>query len=136
MLVCSCQCFLRIYSCHNLRNKFSLASRVTCKMLIMTNFPDPLSPELLHTATEGNTVHVSHCCLSAAWQGIKLAVVSNFDTRLKPILKGLGVLDLFHGVVVSAEVGAEKPNPVIFEIACRILGVEPGEALVIGDDRR
>ncbi len=65
-----------------------------------------------------------------------MAVVSNFDTRLRDILEGLGVLDLFDAVVVSAEVGAEKPNPVIFEAACEQLGVRPEEAVHIGDDRR
>lgn len=43
---------------------------------------------------------------------------------------------LFDEVLVSAEIGAEKPNPVIFEAACARLGVDPVEALVVGDDRR
>ena len=68
--------------------------------------------------------------------GIKLAVVSNFDTRLRPILEELGLVDLFDCVVISAEVGAEKPNPVIFEKACSILGVTAAQSLVLGDDRR
>ena len=34
------------------------------------------------------------------------------------------------------QVGAEKPCPVIFEEACRALGVEPQHAVHVGDDRR
>eukprot|EP00884_Botryococcus_braunii_P022091 jgi/Botrbrau1/8566/Bobra.0359s0030.1 len=69
-------------------------------------------------------------------EGVKLAVVSNFDTRLRKILEGLEVLDLFDACIVSAEVGAEKPNPVIFEAALQQLGVSPEEAVHVGDDRR
>ncbi|KAK9823496.1 hypothetical protein WJX72_003164 [[Myrmecia] bisecta] len=68
--------------------------------------------------------------------GMKLAVVSNFDTRLRPLLHHLGVASLFDTIVVSAEIGAEKPNPIIFETACQQLGVAPEEAVHVGDDRR
>lgn len=68
--------------------------------------------------------------------GIKLAVVSNFDTRLRPLLDKLGILHLFDEVIVSAELGIEKPNPMIFETALRRLGVKPEEAIHVGDDRR
>lgn len=68
--------------------------------------------------------------------GIKLAVVSNFDTRLRPILEELDLVKLFDCVVISAEVGAEKPNPVIFETACSMLGVKAAQSIVLGDDRR
>ncbi|MEW5318542.1 MAG: hypothetical protein WDW38_009758 [Sanguina aurantia] len=68
--------------------------------------------------------------------GLKIAVVSNFDTRLRPILKVLGAEHLFDAVVVSAEVGAEKPNPIIFEAACNQLRLLPEEVLHVGDDRR
>ncbi len=37
--------------------------------------------------------------------GVLLGIVSNFDTRLRPILRDLGAEDLFDAVVVSAEVG-------------------------------
>lgn len=67
---------------------------------------------------------------------MKTAVVSNFDTRLRPILKDLNIEDVFDAVIVSAEVGAEKPNPVIFEAAFNALGVAPEEAIHVGDDRR
>ncbi|KAG2451007.1 hypothetical protein HYH02_004277 [Chlamydomonas schloesseri] len=53
--------------------------------------------------------------------GVLTAVVSNFDTRLRPLLRDLAVQGLFDEVVVSAEVHAEKPNPVIFDAAIRAL---------------
>ena len=68
--------------------------------------------------------------------GIKLAVVSNFDTRLRPLLASLGILHLFDAVVISAEIGVEKPNPTIFEAACQQLDVRPEAAVHVGDDRR
>ena len=63
-------------------------------------------------------------------------MVSNFDTRLRPLLEALELAPLFDTIVVSAEVCAEKPNPLVFETACQQLGIEPAEALHVGDDRR
>lgn len=68
--------------------------------------------------------------------GMKTAVVSNFDTRLRRIMKELDISHLFDAIVVSAEEGAEKPNPVLFCRACELLQVTPEEALHVGDDRR
>ncbi|KAG2550950.1 hypothetical protein PVAP13_9KG308757 [Panicum virgatum] len=51
--------------------------------------------------------------------GVKLAVLSNFDTRLRKLLKDLNVFDMFDAIVVPSEVGYEKPAPApeIFKIA-------------------
>ncbi|TVU47008.1 hypothetical protein EJB05_06584, partial [Eragrostis curvula] len=68
--------------------------------------------------------------------GVKTAVVSNFDTRLRPLLQALKCDQWFDAVAVSAEVAAEKPNPTIFLKACEFLGVKPEEAVHVGDDRR
>ncbi|KAK6942185.1 Haloacid dehalogenase-like hydrolase [Dillenia turbinata] len=68
--------------------------------------------------------------------GVKVAVVSNFDTRLRPLLRALNCDHWFDAVAVSAEVEAEKPNPTIFLKACDLLGVKPEDAVHVGDDRR
>ncbi|KAI4965117.1 hypothetical protein ZWY2020_057437 [Hordeum vulgare] len=68
--------------------------------------------------------------------GVRTAVVSNFDTRLRPLLQALNCDHWFDAVAVSAEVAAEKPNPTIFLKACELLDVKPEEAVHIGDDRR
>ncbi|KAB1208041.1 Haloacid dehalogenase-like hydrolase domain-containing protein 3 [Morella rubra] len=68
--------------------------------------------------------------------GVKVAVVSNFDTRLRKLLKDLNVLDLFDAVIISSEVGYEKPDIKIFKAALDQLNVEAGRAVHIGDDQK
>ncbi|XP_028762092.1 haloacid dehalogenase-like hydrolase domain-containing protein 3 isoform X2 [Neltuma alba] len=68
--------------------------------------------------------------------GVKMAVVSNFDTRLRKLLKDLSVLNLFDAIIISSEVGYEKPDPRIFEAALDQVEVEASRALHIGDDKK
>ena len=69
-------------------------------------------------------------------KGIKTAIVSNFDSRLHNIMEELGLSPLFDEIVVSADVGAEKPNPILFFEACERLDVLPEHVIHVGDDRR
>jgi putative hydrolase of the HAD superfamily len=66
-------------------------------------------------------------------RGLTLVVASNWDCSLSEWLRPAGVLELVDGVVTSAEVGAAKPSPRVFERALAVAGVEPGEALHAGD---
>jgi putative hydrolase of the HAD superfamily len=66
-------------------------------------------------------------------RGLTLVVASNWDCSLPDWLRPAGVLELVDGVVTSAEVGAAKPNPRVFERALAVAGVEPSEALHAGD---
>ncbi len=66
-------------------------------------------------------------------RGLKLGVVSNWDTRLRRICGGLGLDRLVDFIVISAEAGVRKPDPRIFEEALRRAGVAPTEALHVGD---
>ena len=68
-------------------------------------------------------------------RGLALAVVSNFDSRLPPLLDALGLGSFFDAVVCSGAVGAAKPDGAIFAHALAALGVEASEALHIGDSR-
>jgi putative hydrolase of the HAD superfamily len=67
-------------------------------------------------------------------RGLGLAIVSNFDRRLRAVLAGLEVADYFDCVVLPSDVGAEKPSPEIFRRALEILSVAPAEAVFVGDD--
>jgi putative hydrolase of the HAD superfamily len=63
--------------------------------------------------------------------GLATAVVSNGDCSLPDALRSAGIE---VGVVVdSATTGAAKPDPAIFELALRRLGVEAAAALHVGD---
>ena len=65
--------------------------------------------------------------------GARLAVVSNWDSRLRDILKENGLARWFDAVVISAEVGWRKPHPAIFLRALEETGAAPGEVLHCGD---
>jgi putative hydrolase of the HAD superfamily len=63
-----------------------------------------------------------------------LAIVSNFDGRLRMILRHLAVAKFFAHVFVSSEVGADKPDPLIYRRALEVSGFAAGEVLYVGDD--
>jgi putative hydrolase of the HAD superfamily len=63
-----------------------------------------------------------------------LGVVSNFDGRLRSVLDQLGLSTFFREVVISSEVGADKPHPWIFNETARRLALLPKQILHVGDD--
>lgn len=66
-------------------------------------------------------------------RGVKVAIISNFDRRLRPLAASLGITDWIDLLVVSAEEGLEKPNPAIFARTCERLGVPLERVLHVGD---
>jgi len=65
--------------------------------------------------------------------GVRAAVVSNWDVSLRGVLADIGLGGLADHVVVSAEIGARKPDPTIVEAALRRLRCPAGKALMVGD---
>ena len=65
--------------------------------------------------------------------GLRLAVVSNFDTRLLGILPSLGLSSLLDTVIISSSVGAAKPSPLPFQRALDSLGLPADQAWHVGD---
>src|SRR5207248_9221253 len=63
-----------------------------------------------------------------------LAIVSNFDGRLRVILERLGISKYFHRVFVSSEIGAAKPDPEFFRRALKFLELPANHVLHVGDD--
>ena len=69
-----------------------------------------------------------------AAKGVRLGILSNWDVRLRTILKGVELYDYFEHLIISEEVGVCKPHPDIFRLAAEKFGVAPGEITLIGDD--
>lgn len=66
--------------------------------------------------------------------GCAVAIVSDWDERLRPLLGAKGVLDRVDVAAISCEVGFDKPDPRLFLAACDAVGVTPARALHVGDD--
>jgi putative hydrolase of the HAD superfamily len=64
----------------------------------------------------------------------QLAVISNFDGRLRFILEHLGISKFFGHVFVSSEIGADKPDPEIYRRALKFVNLKPNQVLYVGDD--
>jgi putative hydrolase of the HAD superfamily len=66
-------------------------------------------------------------------RGVRLGVVTNFDSRVEPMLAAVGLAGWFEAVTRSSAVGAAKPDPAIFRAALARHGAAPAEALHVGD---
>jgi len=66
----------------------------------------------------------------------RLCVLSNFDGRLRGILRGHDLERYFEQVIVSSEVGAAKPHARMFETALRVMGAAAETSWHVGDDER
>ena len=69
-------------------------------------------------------------------QGLELGIISNFDSRLFTVMRGLGIADSFDTVTISSLAHAAKPAPQIFRIALEKHAIDPEEALHVGDSMR
>ncbi|MBD0268075.1 MAG: HAD-IA family hydrolase [Cyanobacteria bacterium Co-bin8] len=69
------------------------------------------------------------------WQakGIELGVLSNFDSRIYSVLEALGLAEFFQSVTISTEVGAPKPDPLIFATALQKHHCTAKDAWHVGD---
>lgn len=65
--------------------------------------------------------------------GVRVGVVSDTGFDLRPVFDALGLTPCLDAVVLSFECGVCKPDPSVFLTACQRLGVDPGDALMVGD---
>ena len=66
----------------------------------------------------------------------KIALISNYASHLRQKLIDQKIIDLFDEVIISGEVGIQKPQPEIFQLLCIRLGIETSELLFIDDTKK
>ncbi|MBR5235455.1 MAG: YjjG family noncanonical pyrimidine nucleotidase [Bacteroidaceae bacterium] len=65
----------------------------------------------------------------------RLYILSNGFTELQAHkMSSAGIAHYFDGVILSEDIGVNKPHPAIFEHALRVAGVAAHQALMIGDN--
>lgn len=67
-------------------------------------------------------------------QGVRTGILSNWDPRLRQVLAGFDWAETFDAVLISEEVGVEKPDPAIFRKAEQVGAWATHECALIGDD--
>ena len=69
-------------------------------------------------------------------QGYRLGVISNLRRDMDLLCQNLGLAPYLEFCLTSADVGVEKPDPAIFIAALERIGVNPAEAIHVGDQPR
>jgi putative hydrolase of the HAD superfamily len=98
---------------------------------------EPVLAELMEAFSEPALWHVfpevPEVLDRLAARGLRLAAVSNWDSRLLALLERLGLAGFFSAVLVSSLERVEKPGPEIFRRAAERLGVAAGRCVHVGD---
>jgi HAD superfamily hydrolase (TIGR01549 family) len=65
----------------------------------------------------------------------RVGLISNFDDSETGhlILHDTGICELFDAVIISADIGYRKPNPLIFKQILELMRLEPADILFVGD---
>ncbi len=80
--------------------------------------------------------HIKDLLVRLKSQGYDLVVLTNNNNvQARQILKILGLEELFTEVFSSEDLGFSKPNPYAFSEILGLMGVDPGNAVSIGDSR-
>jgi putative hydrolase of the HAD superfamily len=62
-----------------------------------------------------------------------LVLVSNFYGNIETVLKDFGLRSYFGEIIESSVVGIRKPDPGIFALGVKALGLKPEKVVVVGD---
>lgn len=65
--------------------------------------------------------------------GVRVGVISDIHVDIRPAFEDAGLAELVDVFVLSFKHGVQKPQPEIFHVALQQLGIEPHQALMVGD---
>ncbi len=104
-------------------NKEELTEKIYLE--IVNTFNDPISwtiDESFYTLYE-----------IASRKNVGFGIISNWDLRLRNLLKNLHLFEYFKNVIISSEFGYEKPSEKIFREAMRQANLQADELIYTGD---
>lgn len=67
-------------------------------------------------------------------QGIQTGLISNWDLSCRSVLEENGLIEQLNPIIISSEVGIEKPDRKIFELALERSGISSENCLYVGDN--
>ena len=76
---------------------------------------------------------VSKPALEKLYAKYPMVLVTNFYGNMHTVLAEFGLDHLFKDVIESSVVGVRKPDPEIFRLGVKALGLAPQETVMIGD---
>jgi putative hydrolase of the HAD superfamily len=94
-------------------------------LALYDTFSDPSNYTLYHDVRETMSELRS--------RGLRMGLISNFETWLQGLLEDLGLGEYLEIMVISGHEEFEKPHPRIYELALERGGVEAGRAMHVGD---
>ena len=66
-------------------------------------------------------------------QGIKVVVFSNVSKEKAQLLRRVGYYDIFDDLILSCDIGFEKPHPEAYDILLSKLNVDPKQVIFVDD---
>lgn len=127
----------RLHDFHHTREQWAALVAETFGLLVSPGATDTFFPALYERFAEPDAWRLFDDALPALKmlksRGLRLGVISNWDARLRPLLRLLELDPHFDAITVSCEVAAPKPSATIFRETARALGVAPEKILHVGD---
>ena len=68
--------------------------------------------------------------------GLKIGILSNATTQLRKWLEDEGIEPLIDVIIISGEIGYQKPHKEAFDILFERLGLAPGEVVFVDDSAK
>ena len=65
--------------------------------------------------------------------GLKVGILSNATTQLRKWLEDEGIAPLVDAVIISGEIGYQKPHKKAFDVLFERLGLAPGQVVFVDD---
>lgn len=89
--------------------------------------------QMVETLSEKDILPGVHDFLLELKSNKQPIALGSASKNARPILKKLGIADLFDAVVDGTDVSKAKPDPEVFLKACELLNISPSESVVFED---